>query len=107
MLSPNAIRQLDRLFVRVRDLEREVRALRRDAQTRSQPFLLGKPDANIAKGGTGQVNIWSGTKGSETVTNLSLASVFCRTQAVTTSDFVYVYWVQGAVPGWECNLAEC
>lgn len=110
-LTPHARQQLNRLFERVAALEREQARLKTIIRRirGHQPFLLGKPNSNVTAGNSEQVNLYAGTKGSETATGESLPSVFFRTQDCTTSDFVYCYWVESAPdgPGWEANLAEC
>jgi len=70
----------------------------------AQPMYLGKPVADVAKGASGDVEIWYGeTKGAETATGEILPSVFARTQICLATDFVYVYDVGGL----EMNKAEC
>jgi hypothetical protein len=57
--------------------------------------VLGKPNSNIALDASGTVNVWGGTPGSEATTGLSIPTVFAKTQALVTTDFVTVGWLNG------------
>ena len=57
--------------------------------------VLGKPNGTINLNSAGQVNIYGGTRGSESTTSMSVASCYNKTGSgnYTTSDFVVVGWL--------------
>lgn len=65
--------------------------------------LIGKPDADIAKGSTGTVSVWMGASGSEAVTEYDIT---CRAlgAAVTGSKYAVLFFRNGVwyVGPWEC-----
>jgi hypothetical protein len=70
-----------------------------------EPMWIGKPNADIAKDESGTINLYSGEPGSETIlTGRTIPNVWAMTQAVTTDDFVFVFWITGY---WYCNLRSC
>lgn len=66
--------------------------------------LLGKTTGEVTQGQFGTVTLYEGTQGSESATSRTLTNVYCRTQTVHPTEFVYVFQVNGK---WEMNLAEC
>ena len=106
-LHPSDMQELVSLLRRLTELEHG--RLRIDPETQTAhtppaaPTHLGKPVADVAKGASGDVEIWAGDKGAEIATGEILPEVFCRTQSVTAADLVYVFDVGGL----EMNKAEC
>jgi hypothetical protein len=64
--------------------------------------LVGKPDANIAKGASGTVSIWMGTPGSEADTSINVTA-YATGAAVTSGKWVSLVFVNGSwlVGCWE------
>jgi hypothetical protein len=67
-------------------------------------FALGKTNAAINKGASGQVNLYRGTKGSESATGDNLASVWNRFANVASGKWVICAYFLG---GWDLIAAEC
>ena len=65
---------------------------------------IGKPDADIAKGASGTVSVWSGEPGSETDTGENLTG-YAKARAVTAGKFVVLTQPRG-VSGWYVDCWE-
>ena len=64
--------------------------------------LVGKPDANIAKGASGTVSVWMGTPGSEADSSINVTA-YATGAAVTSAKWVSLVFVNGSwlVGCWE------
>ena len=102
VLSDKALNQLRELFDRVDAVERR-RGTSTPNRGREQRRWKGKTDAEHAKGASGVVSIYSGTKGSETDTNRNVTA-YNTFGTIAISKWVFVEWIDG---GWELYAAEC
>lgn len=66
--------------------------------------LIGKPNADIAKGASGTFNIYSGTAGSEAIITSMTVSVFAKGQAMDSDNFATAGIINGQWYGfpYEC-----
>ena len=112
-LSNRAIGQLGRFIRKADETARgnivEDSRASADRTTNAQPLLLGKAVADVAKGSSERVEIWSrenidDAKGTEVPTGEFIESVFCRTDNILSTDLQYLFFVDG---GYEMNKAEC
>lgn len=74
-----------------------------DGRPQIRPVLV-KTDAAHAKGATGTVSIYSGTKGSETDTGENIEGVYNRFADLATGKWALAFPVDS---GWELWAGEC
>lgn len=85
------------------DFGPDLQLSQKNTLTLFEPLMLGKPDADIAKGATGTVSVWSGRAGSRSDSGLNVEAT-ATGAAVTASKFVFLTWIED---DWEVSPYEC
>lgn len=68
-----------------------------------EPLMLGKPDADIAKGDTGTVSVWEGRAGSRSDQGRDVEAT-ATGAALTAGKWVFLTWIED---DWEVSPYEC